>query len=86
MDSHELMTVEYNFLSNSEPVRCGQPPTMAWLELWEAAMEKVSPDCLKSLLALLIMPVVTVMSTSADALYSPRSATIFEKDLLAIGL
>ena len=30
------------FPSNSEPVRCGQPPTLAWLELWEAAMEKAS--------------------------------------------
>ena len=23
-------------------MRCGQPPTLAWLELWEAAMEKAS--------------------------------------------
>ena len=37
---------DYHLLSNSEPVRCGQPPTMAWLELWEAAMEKASPDYL----------------------------------------
>ena len=33
---------ELVFFSNIQPVRCGQPPTLAWLELWEAAMEKVT--------------------------------------------
>ena len=36
------------FPSNSEPVRCGQPPTLAWLELWEAAMEKASATMVPS--------------------------------------